>query len=420
MALRLHPDKVLSSTSPSNSASYSTDSTPSLTPTQLFQRLSFSYSILSDQAKRSRYDSTGRTSEPAFGSEHFDWNDYFKTLWTGEVSGNTLKQFKQDYQSEFRQTNRKGKRKGAYIHWKTQWGEETGLDGFWSQPTQISTKPPPFFLSLSLLSDSSEERADITEAYLKNSGSLSAILSSIPCAEVLQDEERIIGIVGDLIEKGDLKKSKGWTDSLKDEKGREKMRGKARKEATEAEEMAREMGVWEELFGDGSKSKSEREKKGKKMGKEEAEIGSDDGHEDDEEEEDDDDDQIDEEDEEEEGSRPRKKTKTSTSNGKASSSTSKTKSKSKVTSSSSSSSTSKTKSKTANDKSKKSTSTSSSAANQAVEEDPSLSGLASLIASRQKKRAGEMDGLIERLEREAKEKESGSQAKGKGKRKGTR
>lgn len=61
-------------------------------------------------------------------------------------------------------------------------------------------------------------------------------------------------------------------------------------------------------------------------------------------------------------------------------------------------------------------------ASEAVEEDPSLEGLAALIASRQKQRAGAMDDLIERVEREEREKAAGSgkakaKAKGKGRKK---
>lgn len=100
LALRLHPDKILS-LAPSTETNSSTSSSSDLSPTQLFQRLSFSYSILSDPTRRSRYDSTGKTSEPGIGSEDFDWNQYFQTLWTGEVSGDKLREFKLGYQSEF-------------------------------------------------------------------------------------------------------------------------------------------------------------------------------------------------------------------------------------------------------------------------------------------------------------------------------
>lgn len=106
-------------------------------------------------------------------------------------------------------------------------------------------------LSVSLGSD--EERQEVYEAYRAGEGSLEHILNSIPFAEVLQDEERIVALVNEGIQSKDLERLEGWKNTLADTKGRETMRKKARKEASEAEAHAKELGVWDEIFGDGKK-----------------------------------------------------------------------------------------------------------------------------------------------------------------------
>lgn len=69
-----------------------------------FQQIGFAYAVLSDEGRRKRYDATGRTDELKFGmgdsAEGVDWNAYFATLWTGNVSGSTLDDFKKKYQRE--------------------------------------------------------------------------------------------------------------------------------------------------------------------------------------------------------------------------------------------------------------------------------------------------------------------------------
>lgn len=90
LALRYHPDKVLSSSSTSDTH-----------PHQKFQQINFSYGVLSDEKRRKRYDDTGRTDEPMFMEDGFSWDDYFKEMWQGNVSGSKLDEFKKNYQSEF-------------------------------------------------------------------------------------------------------------------------------------------------------------------------------------------------------------------------------------------------------------------------------------------------------------------------------
>lgn len=87
LALQHHPDK---SNSPSSHSR--------------FQQIGFAYSILSSPSRKKRYDATGKTDELRFGlgedGEGMDWDEYFATLWEGEVTGDKLREFKQGYQGE--------------------------------------------------------------------------------------------------------------------------------------------------------------------------------------------------------------------------------------------------------------------------------------------------------------------------------
>lgn len=76
-----------------------------------------------------------------------------------------------------------------------------------------------------------------------------------------EDEARFIQIISKLIKEGDLPKSKSWDRSVKDEKAKLVRRKQAEQEAGEAEELAKELGVWEEFYGSGKTGK--RKAKGK-------------------------------------------------------------------------------------------------------------------------------------------------------------
>lgn len=70
---------------------------------------------------------------------------------------------------------------------------------------------------------------------------------------MLEDEGRFVRVIEDAIKVGDLEPLDEWTRSVSDTNARTKMRSNARKEAIEAEAHAKELGVWDELFGDGKK-----------------------------------------------------------------------------------------------------------------------------------------------------------------------
>lgn len=80
LALQYHPDKVGASEE----------------NTQKFHQIGFAYTVLNDEKRRKKYDNTGRTDESMFDGEA-DWNAYFKELWSGEVNGQTLDEFRMEY-----------------------------------------------------------------------------------------------------------------------------------------------------------------------------------------------------------------------------------------------------------------------------------------------------------------------------------
>jgi DnaJ homolog subfamily C member 9 len=61
-----------------------------------FQEIAFAYAILSDDARRRRYDTTGSLEDAEDGE--FDWKEWFSEMWNGVVSGETIREFKEKYQ----------------------------------------------------------------------------------------------------------------------------------------------------------------------------------------------------------------------------------------------------------------------------------------------------------------------------------
>lgn len=183
---------------------------------QQFQKIGFAYAVLSDEVRRRKFDNTGSTKELMFGEgdADFDWNEYFKELWTGEVSRQTLDEFKKKYQN------------------------------------------------------SEEEKYDILEAYEETEGDLEGIFERVPCCEFLADENRFIAIIDEAIKEGEIKETPKWKRGKKDEFGRKALRQKAEGEAAEAEKLAKELGVWDDLFGSGKgKGKPAKGSKAKEDGK---------------------------------------------------------------------------------------------------------------------------------------------------------
>ncbi|KAJ7172489.1 hypothetical protein C8R46DRAFT_151053 [Mycena filopes] len=177
-----------------------------------FQQIGFAYAVLSDEKRRQRYDKTGRTDEGfELGAGEDGWEVYFEELFD-RVTRGRLDEMKKEYQG------------------------------------------------------STEEVEDLKSAYVDTKGSIEEIMTFIPHSNY-EDEARFIVIITDLIAKGDLPVLAAWESSIQDEKSKLVRRKQGEKEAEEAEQMAKELGVWEEFYGSGKPS--ERKGRGKGKGKKE-------------------------------------------------------------------------------------------------------------------------------------------------------
>ncbi|GAA5915655.1 hypothetical protein JCM8208_005906 [Rhodotorula glutinis] len=195
LSLQFHPDKVASSTSSSSPADLAA-------ATLRFQQIGFAYAVLKVSARREKYDLTGSTVEmSAEGAKsEAEWRDYFRELWTGEVTAQSIADFLKAYQG------------------------------------------------------SDEERGDVLAAYQSSGGDLDTILSTI-MGSTIEDEDRLVAIINDAISAKEVKATSAWRKAVKDTKAKERRRKTAEKESKEAEELAKELGVHDKLFGDKSKGK---------------------------------------------------------------------------------------------------------------------------------------------------------------------
>ncbi|KAA8893206.1 chaperone protein dnaJ 6 [Sphaerosporella brunnea] len=194
LALQRHPDKAPAA---ERAAAHTA-----------FQELAFAYAILSDDARRARYDSTGSTSESALDvDEDFDWKEFFKAQFK-EVSKEALEEFKTGYQG------------------------------------------------------SDEERQAVLDAYTDAEGDLDAVFEHVMASDVIADEARFREIIDAAIADGTVEAYDAYTKETASSK--KKRRANAKKEAKEAEAMAKKMGVHEALFGDkaGEGGKKGKKKKG--------------------------------------------------------------------------------------------------------------------------------------------------------------
>lgn len=169
-----------------------------------FQAIAFAYTILSDPARRKRYDTTGSTSDAVFDADGFNWSDYYRDLFHEAVSADAIEKFAKKYKG------------------------------------------------------SDEEKDDILVAYEKNQGDMDKIYETVMLSNVLEDDERYREIINQAIEAEDVPAYRAYTKESK--RKREARLKAARGEADEAEEYAKELGVHDKLFGDKKASKS---KKGK-------------------------------------------------------------------------------------------------------------------------------------------------------------
>ncbi|KAA1471186.1 DnaJ-domain-containing protein [Dentipellis sp. KUC8613] len=173
-----------------------------------FQQISFAFTILGDEKRRERYDKTGKTDEGLdMGEEEGGWEAYFEDLFD-RVTKEKLDEMKKEYQG------------------------------------------------------SDEEVDDLKQAYTNTDGSIDEIMKHIPHS-THDDEARFIVLISKLIRDGELPSRPTWESSIKDEKAKLVRKKQADKEAKEAEDLARELGVWDEFYGSGKAGPRKGKGKGK-------------------------------------------------------------------------------------------------------------------------------------------------------------
>ncbi|KAL2112604.1 hypothetical protein VUR80DRAFT_7029 [Thermomyces stellatus] len=199
-ALKNHPDKV----PPERRAEAHTT----------FQSIAFAYAVLSDPARRSRYDATGSTAE-SVDADDFNWSAYYRDLFADAVSAEAIARFAEAYRF------------------------------------------------------SEEEKGDILAAYTDAEGDMDAVYESVMLSNVLEDDERFRQIIDAAIKEGEVKAYDAYTKETKKKK-RDRLRA-AKAETAEAEEYAKELGVHDELFKNKANgSEGAKGKKGKKDSSEDA------------------------------------------------------------------------------------------------------------------------------------------------------
>ena len=178
-ALKNHPDKV----PPSDAETAKTK----------FQEIAFAYAILSDPARRSRYDATGSTSESIVDSDGFSWSDFYRAQFADVITPESIARFEAQYKH------------------------------------------------------SDEEKDDVLAAYEEGEGDMDVVYEKVMLSDVIVDDERFRGIIDQAIERGEVEGYRRYTrESKKARMGRVKA---AKKEAGEADELAKELGVFEKLKG---------------------------------------------------------------------------------------------------------------------------------------------------------------------------
>ena len=175
-----------------------------------FQSIAFAYAVLSDPARRARYDATGSTAE-SVDADDFNWSAYYRDLFADAVSTDAIERFAKEYRF------------------------------------------------------SEEEKGDVLAAYNDAEGDMDAVYETVMLSNVVEDDERFRKIINKAIKKGEVKGYDAYTKETK-KKRKDRLRA-AKAETAEAEEYAKELGVHDELFqdgaGDGGAAKGKKGKKKK-------------------------------------------------------------------------------------------------------------------------------------------------------------
>jgi DnaJ homolog subfamily C member 9 len=158
-----------------------------------FQEIAFAYAVLSDPARRKRYDTTGSTAESIVDSEGFNWSDYYRDQFKDSISADAIEKFAEQYKG------------------------------------------------------SDEEKDDLLIAYEQAEGDMDLVYETVMLSDPSQDDERFRQVIDEAIRSKDVPAFKAYTKESK--KKREARVKQAKAEANEAESYAQELGVHDKLFG---------------------------------------------------------------------------------------------------------------------------------------------------------------------------
>ncbi|KAH6605652.1 hypothetical protein Trco_004805 [Trichoderma cornu-damae] len=187
-ALKNHPDKVPDS---QKAKAHET-----------FQSIAFAYAVLSDAARRKRYDTTGSTAESIVDSEGFDWSDYYREQFRDAISEDAIRKFAEKYKG------------------------------------------------------SDEEKDDVLVAFEECRGDMDRVYARVMLSDIVADDERFRKMIDEAIEAGDVPSFAAYKQENSQKRAARAKAAKA--EEKEAEELAKKLGVHDKIFGSKTKGKKDK------------------------------------------------------------------------------------------------------------------------------------------------------------------
>ncbi|KAF2165339.1 hypothetical protein M409DRAFT_24188 [Zasmidium cellare ATCC 36951] len=155
-----------------------------------FQEVAFAFAILSDERRRKRYDTTGRTEESLdLDDDDFDWTTFFREQFRDVVTEEKINKFSDEYKG------------------------------------------------------SDEERQAVLDAYTRTQGKMEKLYTIVMLSDMVDDEERFRAIIDEAVADGeveDFKNYNGEKESVR-EKRLERARKRKEKEAKEADKASQEI-----------------------------------------------------------------------------------------------------------------------------------------------------------------------------------
>lgn len=174
-ALKHHPDKA----APEDKEAAHTK----------FQEVAFAFAILSDERRRKRYDTTGRTEDSLdLDDDDFDWTTFFREQFAGVVTQETINKFSDEYKG------------------------------------------------------SAEERQAVLDAYTRTQGKMESLYTIVMLSDMVDDEDRFRAIIDKAIADGEVEDFKNYSGEKESarEKRIERARKRKEKEAKEANKASKE------------------------------------------------------------------------------------------------------------------------------------------------------------------------------------